>query len=205
MKISNIRVYGLQESLIASGYPMKNNNQIENLSNNMVFDSKVDIKRGERLANTKIGEGHDNFLNGIIVQFDLKTNLKFWPQLQRYHFVDFVSSQSIMHTVEKINFKKAENYFNKYISYSKICELEEKRQKYLLAKEENNKDLIEEAFNDLVYNIPLGFEYTARLTTNYRQLKTIYNQRKNHKLKEWRDFCKSLKDLPMSNLFIIEN
>ena len=50
--------------------------------------------------------------------------------------------------------------------------------------------------------MPSGLELTARMTTNYRQLKTIYAQRKNHRLPEWRRFCEWIEDLPMSELII---
>lgn len=41
-----------------------------------------------------------------------------------------------------------------------------------------------------------GLRLTARITTNYRQLKTIYQQRKNHRLPEWRAFCAWIETLP---------
>ena len=47
-----------------------------------------------------------------------------------------------------------------------------------------------------MYNIPPGFELTARLTTNYRCLKNIWRQRRSHKLPEWREFCKWIETLP---------
>ena len=50
----------------------------------------------------------------------------------------------------------------------------------------------------LLYNIPTGFRLTARMTTNYRQLKTIYSQRRTHRLPEWREFCKWVEGLPHS-------
>ena len=52
----------------------------------------------------------------------------------------------------------------------------------------------------LLYSNPCGFKLTARLTTNYRCLKTIYSQRKNHRLPEWREFCKWIETLPYSEL-----
>ena len=50
-----------------------------------------------------------------------------------------------------------------------------------------------------VEEIPLGFAYPISFQTNYLQLKTIYNQRKQHKKIEWRDFCIALKSLPNSH------
>ena len=36
------------------------------------------------------------------------------------------------------------------------------------------------------------------VVTNYQQLKTIYAQRLNHRLPEWRAFCQQLEELPHS-------
>ena len=55
----------------------------------------------------------------------------------------------------------------------------------------------------LAYACPMGLELTARVTTNFLQLKTIYNQRKNHKLPEWLQFCEFIKSLPFAEEFII--
>jgi hypothetical protein len=45
------------------------------------------------------------------------------------------------------------------------------------------------SMSKLVSNIPMGLELGAGIVTNYLQLKTIYKQRKNHKLEEWHMFC----------------
>ena len=50
----------------------------------------------------------------------------------------------------------------------------------------------------LLYNIPSGFELTARMTTNYRQLKTVYQQRRTHRLPDWQMFCSWIETLPHS-------
>jgi hypothetical protein len=58
-------------------------------------------------------------------------------------------------------------------------------------------------FCKLIYNVPSGFNLTARLTTNYRALKTIYAQRKNHKLPEWHIFCMFIESLPYAEELIL--
>lgn len=58
--------------------------------------------------------------------------------------------------------------------------------------------LIQEHINS-VDDLPLSFKYWISFQTNYLQLKTIYNQRKNHKRSEWREFCYQLKKLPDSH------
>lgn len=49
----------------------------------------------------------------------------------------------------------------------------------------------------ILYSNPCGFKLTAGMSTNYRQLKTIVGQRKNHRLPEWREFCEEVVRFPM--------
>lgn len=176
--MNNIEVYGLNESIKASKYPMSTN---ISLLNSDVTDTV------KSLAAAPAGSGHDNFLNGIIVQFDLTFSLKAWTEMQRYHFIDFVSSQSTMHRICKFDIAKQ---CNEYVVSSIITVVDELVRNY-------NDNPTPENYLKVLYNIPVGFRLTARMTTNYRQLKTIYNQRLTHRLPEWRIFCKQLEKLPL--------
>jgi hypothetical protein len=149
-------------------------------------------KRTKMLANCVAGTGHDQFLTGIIVQFDLTFTLKAWTEAQRYHFLDFVSSQSTMHRITQF---EVEDQCNEYVHTSVICILKDLIDCY-------NADPTPENYLRVLYNIPTGLRLTARMSTNYRQLKTIYQQRKNHRLPEWRTFCEWIKSLPHSELII---
>ena len=190
-QIDNVCVYGLQESIAASGYPMST----EIMDLNCLYDSNdKDTSRAKKLAATPIGSGHDQFLTSIIVQFDLTFPLKCWVELQRYHFIDFCSSMSTMHKITKMDIDKT---CNQYVD-NKIIEILEN---YII---EYNNSPTDDNFYKVIYNIPSGFEYTARLTTNYRQLKTIYAQRKNHRLPDWHVFCDWIKTLPYSELITQE-
>ena len=95
---------------------------------------------------------------------------------------------STMHRIVNMNLDK---YCNKYVSEN----IKSILRAYILEYKENPT---EENFRKVIYNIPSGFEYTARLTTNYRQLKTIYSQRKNHRLPDWKMFCEWIETLPHS-------
>ena len=183
--INNVNVYGLEESIAASGYPMAT--EIMNLVDIKKAGEKSN-ERAKKLAKTAIGSGHDQFLTSIIVQFDLTFPLKAWVELQRYHFIDFCSSMSTMHRIINMDIDK---YCNKYVSEN----IKSILRAYILEYKENPT---EENFRKVIYNIPSGFEYTARLTTNYRQLKTIYSQRKNHRLPDWKMFCEWIETLPHS-------
>ena len=70
-------------------------------------------------------------------------------------------------------------------------------------KKNYEKDPTPENYLRLLYNNPSGFELTARLTTNYRCWRNVYEQRRNHRLPEWREFCKWIEELPMAKELII--
>lgn len=177
MRIDRVNVYGLDESIKASKYPMS-------VDVNNCSDEITDSTR--KLGSCDMGTGHDNYLNGIIVQFDLTFSIKAWVEAERYHFLDFVSSQSTMHRITQLD---PNEQCNVYVVPDIIKILERLIQRY-------NNDPTSENYLDVLYNVPVGYELTARMTTNYRQLKTIYHQRRNHRLPEWRLFCQWIEDLP---------
>ena len=180
-KIENVGVFGLENAFKCSKYPFSVNTS--NVSSDYT-------ERIGKLATCKAGSGHDNFLNGIIVQFDLTFSVKAWVELQRYHFIDFISSQSTMHCISKMDIRQC---VNGYVTEHTINECERLKKQYLDVPTAEN-------YLMLLYNIPTGFELTAGMTTNYRQLKTIYEQRKAHRLPDWHIFCDFIKSLPYSEL-----
>ena len=203
IKVDNVRVYGLNESVIASGYPM----QIKTNDMNKVVIGDKDLKRVKHLGNATLGSGHDCFLKGITVQFDLQIPEYIWRQLDRYHFIDYVSSQSKMHRILKMDLNKA---CNKYVTETSINLLNYLIEEYNKINNDTdfkvklrNGEVVtnkEDVFNMIIANTPSGIMLTARMTTNYLQLKSIVNQRSNHKMQEWRLLCDYFKTLPMFDL-----
>lgn len=194
MEIKNVEVYGLNESIIASGYPMKT--EIKAMPS--VFeDIEKDIKRMENLGSAKPNSGHDAAMKGIIVQFDLTAPEYFWRQFDRYHYHDYISSQSKMHCITKMNI---DEMCNDYVDERIINILKEYINKYNNYDNDTSLQLLypkEYYFQKIVANCPMGLELTARITSNYLQEKTIRNQRKNHKIKEWAIYLKWQETLPM--------
>ena len=190
IKVDNVRIYGIEESIIASGYPM----QTETFNMNEINLKDKDLKRAMHLGNAVAGSGHDCFAKGITVQFDLQVPEYIWRQLDRYHFIDYVSSQSKMHRILKIDLDKA---CNKYVLDSTKEILKNLIDTY---NRETNDLGKKELFNHIIANTPSGIMLTARMTTNYLQLKSIVNQRSNHKMQEWRLLCDYFKTLPMFDM-----
>ena len=182
-RITNTKVYGLDESIIRAKYPMSVD----------ISKLNADITKGIlALAGCEKGTGHDNGLNGVIVQFDLTYTVKAWTEAERYHFLDFVSSQSTMHRIAKFDLDKQ---YDAHTDPRIIAIVKELADKY-------NETNDPEDYLRLLMSNPCGFQLTAGMTTNYRQLKTIYAQRRTHRLPEWREFCAWIETLPYAKEFI---
>lgn len=176
--ITNIKVYGLDESIVRAKYPMSIDTSTLN----------SDITKGIlALSNCEKGTGHDQWLTGVIVQFDLTYTIKAWVEAERYTWLNFISSQSTIHRIARFDIEKQ---CNQYVTQATIEEVNRLKEIYI-------NDPTPENYLYLLYNTPVGFQLTAGMTTNYRQLKTIYAQRKHHKLPEWREFCAWIETLPM--------
>ena len=184
-KIENTSVYGLDKAIIASGNPMRTTFETHQEM------TEKDLNRGKKLGTVLTGTGHDNFLKGIIVQMNLTAPLYFWKQAQRYHWFDFISSQSTMHCLLKFDIKsQCVDETN-----DEIIKIMEKLVSEYNKMEDTDPNKINK-WRELVASLPSGFCLGATMTTNYQQLKTMYQQRKNHRLKEWHEFCSWCDSLP---------
>ena len=179
MRITNLQVYDMNNAIRASGYPMKAHLDFD--AQHRYIDD-LDWKRALALSSRESSEGHDNFLSGIVVSFDLTCTIKMWTEFERYHFAQIVSSQSTMHRLSKMELDTA---FTPYTDPEIVNRLKVLQKRY---NEEPNAT----NFLNLLYSCPTGLFLTARVTTNYRQLKTMIKQRHNHKLPEWRNFCREI-------------
>ena len=210
LEVTNVKVYDLKESVIASGNAMRLE-PVEYTDE----EFKKGLVRMKILINTsKISNirCHDNALTGIRVSFDIKYPQYWTPEAQRYHFFDIVTSSSKMHRLLKMDLDKA---CNKYVTQEQIDEVNTAIEVYNYIAE-NKSEAFEFHFRNegkvtingyeaclytawmfVLSNCPLGLELFMRVSTNYKQLQTMYYQRKNHKLKEdWGNFINFVEGLP---------
>ena len=196
--ITNIKIYDLPETLVASGYAM-----IEGYSEEAVKGEVAQIlldhmddnltenrhyKRAMKLTKAPLNSGHVSWAKGVVVSMDITFTNKAWIELQRYHFIDIITGMSTMHRISKFELEEA---FNEYTDPIIIYHL-----KYL--QKEYNENPTKENYLKLLYSTPSGLQMTGRVTTNYLQLMNIYQQRRTHRLPEWRYFCQQLlEELPL--------
>lgn len=198
VEITNIDVYDLEKSVIACRnamrtdpvYPLKISN------GKPIYESKEwedSLRRAISLAKSPSNSGHPNFLTGIRVSFDIVYPNYFSPELQRYHWIDIVTSSSKMHRVGEIVNKES---FNKYVKKEVIDIVQDLANRFLENPTYENRI-------KLLSNCPMGIELFMRVSTNYMQLRNIYHQRKNHRLiEDWGAFCNMIQRLPFFEEFI---
>ena len=224
MRFNGLRVYDIEESIIASGFPMLEKEidfeaEVENLkcmievygmytliamaeehekdtiyTSNDLRKAVLHIRRFLKLGNAIANSGHDCALKGITVNVNITAPQHFWLQWERYHFQDTISSMSSMHRITKFDIK---TITNEYVDPRALEILKEKIDAY-------NAEPTPENFHRVVNNIPEGIELTRRIITNYLQLKTMYAQRKCHKMFDWsKNFTMFVKNLPYFEEFTL--
>lgn len=203
--ISNVKVYDLEETLVASGYAMVSDYneswaktqaeviRVEQFEGDLEDDRHY--KRALKLTKAPLNSGHVSWAKGVVVNMDITFTNKAWIEMQRYHFIDIITGQSCMHRISKFDLDKT---FNEYVDEVIVERLKEVQANYI-----NNPT--PENYLKLLYSTPSGIYLTGRVTTNYLQLMNIYQQRHNHRLPEWRQFCKELLELPLFKELLIAN
>ena len=204
--ITNYNVYDLEQTLVASGYAMiedYSEQEIIKEQNTLILDIDTcakdenrHVKRALKLSKAPLNSGHVSFAKGIVVNMDITFTNKAWIEFQRYHFADIITGMSTMHRISKFDLDEA---FNEYVDPQIIERLKDLQEMYLLTKDK-------EDYLKLLYSTPAGLEMTGRVTTNYLQLMNMWQQRHNHRLPEWRQFCDELLEkLPLFKEFLIAN
>lgn len=225
-EIKNVEVYDIKECIVASGLAMRTEpfDYGKEYTNAVKFEKH--LKRCLRLVKASKSTDvhcHDNFLTGIRVSFDIKYPQYLSPEMQRYHFFDIVTSMSKMHRLSKISLRQASN---KYTSPEVIRIVQTAIDNYnnILSDEtidtfgywdssteydkwieiKGRKEALYAAFMVMVSSCPLGLELWMRISTNYKQLQTIYYQRRHHKLAEdWGAVINMIEHLPYFKEFIL--
>lgn len=209
VKISNVKVYDLRESIIASRNAMRTE-----LPEYTEAEFAKSLERAIKLAKTPSGSGHQTFLSGIRVSFDMVYPNYISPELQRYHWIDIVTSSSKMHKMLQMDFSKC---CNKYVLKETIARMQTLIAEYNIIQsmleikakseglDEKDEQYLYEKWMVILSNCPQGIELFMRVSTNYLQLKTIWRQRRHHKLKEdWGAVCDFIESLPYAKELICE-
>ena len=199
IRIFNDEVLGAKSALRRAQYPMLVEvpdfdfpaiDDLTSARGEAISMKNTDINRGIRLGNSPYGHGDDKFLRQIFVSMDITASRYWWQEFDTYGFV-VKNSQSTMHKGVKFEYSK---YTNPFVDERVLKLFEEINNEYI-------KNPTTENLQRAKSNMPEGVMLTAGITTNYAQLKTIYYQRRNHRLPEWHVFCDWIESLPYAKEF----
>lgn len=168
----------------------------------------------QRLANA--GTDHRKFMRMMPVYVRITAPLYWWKEFDTYKVGTVTNSCSTMHKIQEKEFTlddfSHEHILNALNSDVCIndddfdgplypddvlfdigCMLNKCRDKYLETKDKKY-------WYQMIQLLPSSYNQTRNVMTNYEVLANIYKSRKDHKLDEWRDFCKRIEELPYSEL-----
>ena len=146
------------------------------------------------------GPSHRKFLRQIFVSVDITAPLYWWKEFDTYKVGTVANSCSTMHkihdkeftlddfSVEHLNDDVLNKPFKDIISCLNFF-----RQLYIQDHDKDN-------WWQMIQLLPSSYNQKRTVTMNYENLLNIYETRRNHKLDEWKDFCKWIERLPNAEL-----
>lgn len=175
MKVNILNECGLQSSMLGLGL---SHGLTSTISYSEVLTDKDLLKKLEGIANVLYRKdgGHNKFLESIVVWIDILAPRYWWQEFDTYRVGMTKQSESTIHTIAHKHFTQDD--FERGISESTL--------NYL------NKLVTQRDFIQLKAELPEGFLQRRIVCTNYKALRTIIIQRRQHKLIEWRVFVDSI-------------
>lgn len=147
----------------------------------------------------KSGTDHRKFMRMIPVYVDITAPLYWWKEFDTYKVGTVANSCSTMHKIHDKKFT-LDDFSHEHLQAPMveilkhtIHGLNDARDAYL-----SSKDKL--MWWQMIQLLPSSYNQKRSVMLNYEVLANMYKSRKNHKLDEWRDFCKWMEDLPFSYL-----
>lgn len=174
---------------------------------------KADLKLMRHLSNA--GTDHRKYMRMMPVYVRITAPLYWWKEFDTYKVGTVANSCSTMHkiqakefTLEDFSCENLKNTFDVSIPYTSSITSIFEYKKIL----EDTIEILNNARNlyletkdkmfwwQMIQLLPSSYNQTRNVMMNYEVLANIYKSRKDHKLDEWREFCKWIEALPYSEL-----
>lgn len=150
----------------------------------------------------KAGTDHRKYLRMITVYVDILAPLYWWKEYDTYKVGTVANSCSTMHKLGEKEFT-FDDFSYEHLEARWLNTLEEIIDELNYAREVYNRcstDAKKDWWWQMIQLLPSSYNQKRTVMLNYEVLANMYHARKNHKLDEWRDFCKWVESLPYSEL-----
>ena len=151
----------------------------------------------QRLSNA--GTEHRKYMRMMTVYVRITAPLYWWKEFDTYKIGTVANSCSTMHKIQE-HVLTLEDFSCEHLSPHSLQLLDEYiaeiNKAILYFRQEKEKD----DWWQMIQLLPSSYNQTRNVMMNYEVLVNIYKSRKDHKLDEWRNFCKWIEELPYSEL-----
>lgn len=174
----------------------------------LYFIGSNDLDLMKRLA--KAGTDHRKFMRMITVYLDITAPLYWWKEFDTYKVGTVANSCSTMHKIGEKEFT-IDDFSHEHLDIRTKQLLEETVKilnDYRSLYVNYNADDFEikgcpskkDIWWQMIQLLPSSYNQRRTVMLNYEVLANIYKSRNNHKLDEWREFCKRIESLPYSEI-----
>ena len=151
----------------------------------------------QRLSNA--GTEHRKYLRMMPVYVRITAPLYWWKEFDTYKVGTVANSCSTMHKIAEKEFTLGDFSHEHMDIASEAC-LETTIGYLNLFRQSFLENYYKDIWWQMIQLLPSSYNQTRNVMLNYEVLANIYRQRKNHKLDEWREFCKWIESLPYKEL-----
>lgn len=158
----------------------------------------------------KAGTDHRKFMRMMPVMVRITAPLYWWKEFDTYKVGTVANSCSTMHKIQAKEFTmddfSCEHLMGGYLEQMRriIDDLNNAR-KYFTVGDQFFSPGNKRDWWQMIQLLPSSYNQTRNVMLNYEVLYNMYHARKNHKLDEWREFCKWIETLEFSFLITGEN
>ena len=169
----------------------------------------------QRLA--KAGTEHRKYMRMMPVYVRITAPLYWWKEFDTYKIGTVANSCSTMHKIQEKEFTLEDFSVEHLETIARFDDNDEMHKPYMLIKSVIDclnacrktylKTKSKTDWWQMIQLLPSSYNQTRNVMLNYEVLSNMYHSRKNHKLDEWREFCKWIEELPYAELIIasVEN
>ena len=165
----------------------------------------------QRLSNA--GTDHRKFMRMMPVFVRITAPLYWWKEADTYKIGTVANSCSTMHKIQEKEFT-LDDFSHEHLVKTNLLDIiidDLNSNRTIYNDYDNQSDEFKAKFSkkdvwwQMIQLLPSSYNQTRNVMMNYEVLANMYYSRKNHKLDEWREFCKWIEDLPYSDLIIMED
>jgi hypothetical protein len=176
---------------------------VENKAAHKIFNlNENDQSLMQRLSNA--GTEHRKYMRMMPVYVRITAGHAWWSEFDTYKIGTVRNSCSKMHKIHVMGFDldSFDHEGIDEVGERAVSTFDTVRSTLLWLSNMFNETNKKKYWRAIIELLPMGFHLTANVELNYEVLANIYRQRKNHKLDEWREFCKWIESLPYSELIV---